>query len=40
MDIKIENFDHVIVLGFIGDIDGKTAPQVQDVILTHMQAGT
>lgn len=40
MDISIENFDYVKVLGFTGDIDGKTAPQVQDTILTHMQPGS
>jgi anti-sigma B factor antagonist len=40
MDITIENFDQVKVLGISGDIDGKTAPQVQEQILTHMQPGS
>ena len=40
MDITIENFDQVKVLAISGDIDGKTAPQVQEQILTHMQPGS
>ena len=40
MDITIENIDHVVVLGISGDIDGKTAPQVQEQILTQMQPGS
>jgi len=40
MDITIENFDHVKVLGISGDIDGKTAPQVQEQILAEMQPGS
>ncbi|MBN1148244.1 MAG: anti-sigma factor antagonist [Anaerolineales bacterium] len=40
MDITIENFDYVKVLAISGDIDGKTAPQVQEQILIHMQPGS
>lgn len=37
MEINVKTVDQVTVVEIVGDIDGKTAPQVQDQILPLVQ---
>ena len=39
MEIVTKNYDHVKVVAIHGDIDGHTAPLVQEQIMAEMQPG-
>ena len=40
MELNIKTIDHVPVFEIIGDIDGKTAREIQEQILPRLQAGS
>jgi len=40
MDVQIKNVDDVIVVAVSGEIDGKTAPEAQNVILPLVEPGS
>jgi anti-sigma B factor antagonist len=39
MDLTLRDYEQVKVLSISGDIDGKTAPQVQEMILANLEPG-
>jgi anti-sigma B factor antagonist len=40
MDVNVKTVEQVKVVEIVGDIDGKSAPQAQEQILSVVQAGT